>query len=748
MVSDRALGDFEELQRRGYQYLLEKQYKQAINFYETLINDRPEIHSNYWYLGLSLLLAEQVSEAHTTWLVGMMEGDAAQIEKWTQEILEILEFEARQREKTKEYRAVWLIRQQIREINPNDLNNLLGLVQATLEQDQLTGDELEEWGVIDLTKAITIDDLSELNTNLLIGTLNQLLDYIPFHPAVFQLAEISLSLLPNPNPLVQVLFTSSLDLAYTQHRPDIAIKFAELCLTADRSNLEILRALAAFCEKAGRYAQGIQTAQLCFDLTDRLADKVFVTYLVIKCLMSAGGANPETLSFFEKQQDLLREWFNSNQENTNSSLTLELVNSFYFAPYIQDNPKINRVIQNKISDFCQKRILIDFQNHSTNFQYKHLQRKFYYNNPPQSKKVLKIGYLSACFKEHSVGWLARWLFHHHDRERFYIVGYFTNKDYQNTPLEKWYLNHVAEAHYTIDKFKMAEQIAKDEIDILVDLDSITLDISCGIMAQKPAPVQATWLGWDASGIPAIDYFIADPYVLPESAQDYYSETIWRLPQTYIAVDGFEIGVPTLRRDRLGIPNDAVIYYSGQRGYKRHPHIARLQMKILKEVRNSYFLIKGLADPELIKSFFIQLAEEEGVSCDRLIFVPRDSAEAIHRANLGIADVVLDTYPYNGATTTLETLWMGVPLVTRVGEQFAARNSYTMMVNAGITEGIAWTDEEYVEWGVKLGKDPNLRQNISCRLLRSRQTAPLWNAEKFTRNMEQAYEQMWDIFLQK
>ncbi|QIZ71786.1 O-linked N-acetylglucosamine transferase, SPINDLY family protein [Oxynema aestuarii] len=748
MVSDRALGDFEELQRRGYQYLLEKQYKQAINFYETLINDRPEIHSNYWYLGLSLLLAEQVSEAHTTWLVGMMEADAAQIEKWTQEILEILEFEARQREETKEYRAVWLIRQQIREINPNDLNNLLALVQATLEQEQLTGDELEEWGVIDLTKAISIDDLSELNTNLLTDTLNKLLEYIPSHPAVFQLAEISLSLLPNPNPLVQVLFTTSLDLAYTQHRPDIAIKFAELCLIVDRSNLEILRALAAFCEKAGRYVQGIQTAQLCFELTDRLADKVFVTYLVIKCLMSAGGANPETLSFFEKQQDLLREWFNSNQENMNSSLTLELVNSFYFAPYIQDNPKINRVIQNKISDFCQKRILIDSQNHSTNFQEKHLQRKFYYNNPPQSKKVLKIGYLSACFKEHSVGWLARWLFHHHDRQRFYIVGYFTNKDYQNTPLEKWYLNHVAEAHYTIDKFKMAEQIAKDKIDILVDLDSITLDISCGIMAQKPAPVQATWLGWDASGIPAIDYFIADPYVLPESAQDYYSETIWRLPQTYIAVDGFEIGVPTLRRDLLGVPNDAVIYYSAQRGYKRHPHTARLQMKILKEVPNSYFLIKGLADPQLIKTFFIQLAEEEGVSCDRLVFVPRDSAEAIHRANLGIADVVLDTYPYNGATTTLETLWMGVPLVTRVGEQFAARNSYTMMVNAGITEGIAWNDEEYVEWGVRLGKDPALRKDISWRLLRSRQTAPLWNAEKFTRNMEQAYEQMWDIFLQK
>jgi predicted O-linked N-acetylglucosamine transferase (SPINDLY family) len=107
-----------------------------------------------------------------------------------------------------------------------------------------------------------------------------------------------------------------------------------------------------------------------------------------------------------------------------------------------------------------------------------------------------------------------------------------------------------------------------------------------------------------------------------------------------------------------------------------------------------------AEEKSLKSLFTQIAEEVGVDSDRLRFLPLVPSEAIHRANLGIADVVLDTYPYNGATTTLEVLWMGIPLVTRVGEQFAARNSYTMMMNAGITEGIAWTDEEYVEWGIR------------------------------------------------
>jgi predicted O-linked N-acetylglucosamine transferase (SPINDLY family) len=171
------------------------------------------------------------------------------------------------------------------------------------------------------------------------------------------------------------------------------------------------------------------------------------------------------------------------------------------------------------------------------------------------------------------------------------------------------------------------------------------------------------------------------------------------------------------------------------------------MQILKQVPNSYFLVKGLADETTIQQFFTQVAESEGVDPGRLRFLPRDINEYVHRANLAIADVVLDTYPYNGATTTLEILWMGVPLVTRVGQQFSARNSYAFMMNVGVTEGIAWTDEEYVEWGVRLGKDPMLRQQVSWKLRQSKQTSPLWNAQQFTREMENAYKQMWQRYVE-
>jgi predicted O-linked N-acetylglucosamine transferase (SPINDLY family) len=365
------------------------------------------------------------------------------------------------------------------------------------------------------------------------------------------------------------------------------------------------------------------------------------------------------------------------------------------------------------------------------------------------KKQLKIGYLSHCFREHSVGWLARWLYQHHNREEFEIYTYFvTYRSHIQDFLQDWYekeSDHVRKLGR--DGIEIAEQIHQDEIDILIDLDSMTADITCEAMALKPAPIQVTWLGWDASGIPSIDYYIADNYVLPEYAQEYYSEKIWRLPNAYLAVDGFEVGVPTLTRKDLEIPDDAVVYFIAQSGFKRNPDNVRLQMKIIKEVPNSYFFIKDInKDVRVVRDFFEQIAAEEGVSKERLRFLNKFATSAIHRANLQIADVVLDTYPYNGATTTMETLWVGVPLVTKVGEQFSARNSYTMMINAGITQGIAWSDEEYIEWGVRLGKDANLRKDIHWKLLQSRQTSPLWNGKQFTRDMETAYQQMWQRYI--
>ncbi|MFP4123601.1 MAG: tetratricopeptide repeat protein [Coleofasciculus sp.] len=725
-------------QRQAAHNLIQGDYSRAASLYEQAIEAEPDVRRHYWHLGLLLLLQGQEAEAQTTWFLAMAEAQPEQLELWTTELLEVLEAEAQRREELEDYAVAWAIRQHIREIHPSELNNLLQIIALAIKLQTFTGNELTELGVIELLQT---EPTGDFNGELLLQVLEDVLDNAPLHPASLEFTEACLPYFPSSHTCLCILLPAAMKIGHTLKYPGLAARFLELYLRVEPDNLEALRHLATFYQDNHNYSQGIETAKLCYSLSQTLPHKIAAIHLVLRGLMNAGGYWQDVLPTCEELESLLLEVIETQPRSLPEGLTLRLLTPFFALPHVKDKSTQVRPILNQVAQVFQANI-------QTYSQKQYSQQRFNFKKHETSAKPLKIGYLSHCLRRHSVGWLARWLLQHHDRERFQVHGYFVNYKLVNDSLQEWYVNQVDYAHKLgMEGLEIAEQIYQDNIDILIDLDSITLDISCEVMALKPAPVQVTWLGWDASGIPAIDYFIADPYVLPNSAEDYYSEKLWRLPQTYIAVDGFEVGVPTLRRDELNIPSDAVVYLSSQRGYKRHPDTIRWQMKILKAVPNSYFLIKGKAEEESIKNFFNQIAEEEEVSCERLRFLPIVASEAVHRANLGIADVVLDTYPYNGATTTLETLWMGIPIVTRVGEQFAARNSYTMMMNAGITEGIAWTDEEYIEWGIRLGTDPELRQQISWKLRQSKHTSPLWNAKQFTREMEKAYEQMWTKYVE-
>ncbi|MEQ9486654.1 O-linked N-acetylglucosamine transferase, SPINDLY family protein [Coleofasciculus sp. F4-SAH-05] len=725
----------------AYQFLFQGDYAQAASYYERAIEAEPDVKSYYWHLGLILLLQGQETEAQTTWLWAMADGEPEQIDRWTNQLVQVLTAEAERRHTLSDYPVAWAIRQHIREINPKATNNLLQIVQLSIQLQTFTGEDLTSLGLIQTLKS---ESGETVNPNLLLEVLQQILDYDPLHPYVLDFAEACLPHIHKPSTFINIILRAAIKICHTAVEPALAARFAELCLHFEERNPQIFSFIATFYQNAEQYERGIENAKLSYTYSQTLPDQIFANYMVLRGLMHAGGYWKEALQVFQRQEFLQQKLLADPPPELDKIHALRLLTSTFFAPYFQDNPQQNRQIRNKIAQLFQH----SFQGEKIEQVERYRQRTLPTLKVGVANEPLKIGYLSHCFGRHSVGWLARWIFKHHDLERFEINNYFINHKQIGDPLQGWYMNQIPKTNkFGLDALEIADKIYQDEIDILVDLDSITLDAPCEVMALKPAPIQVTWLGWDASGLPAVDYFIADPYVLPESAQDYYTEKIWRLPQTYIAVDGFEVGVPTLRRKHLVIPSDAVVYLSAQRGYKRHRETARLQMQILKQVPNSYLLIKGLADQESVKNFFTQVAEEEGIDSRRLRFLPVVALEEVHRANLGIADVVLDTYPYNGATTTLETLWMCIPIVTRVGEQFAARNSYTMMMNVGVTEGIAWTDEEYVEWGIRLGTDPELRQQISWRLRQSKHTSPLWNGKQFTREMEKAYEQMWAKYVE-
>ncbi|AFZ56958.1 O-linked N-acetylglucosamine transferase, SPINDLY family protein [Anabaena cylindrica FACHB-243] len=735
------MNNFESLKKQAFTNFYTGEYLQASTLYQELINQQPEVKECHWYLGLSLLLQGKEAEAQTSWMLAVFDGEDAEIEQWTYELVTVLQTEAQRQDELQEYKFAWVIRQHLREIIPGDINNILELIKLSLELENLTEENFQELEIIGILNS----DLEEIDRELLFAVLQKTLKLIWSEAWILSFPQACISYLDNLQ-LTHTVMLTALEAAYTGHRFDLAIKYAELALAINYPNpeviSEVLSHLATFHYELGNFDQGIDISKKICNLAEKTNDFINAYVMLLQGFLRSGGRWYEALPIIEKYESYLHQLI-KEQPNLERTRIYRLLNCTYYLPYIRDTPRENRFLHNQVLQVCQNNIQIYAQEQFNRYSQSHFQR---IKTP---KKQLKIGYLSHCLREHSVGWLARWLYQHHNREEFEIYTYFvTYRSHIHDFLQDWYeqkSDHVRKLGR--DGIEIAEQIYQDEIDILVDLDSMTADISCEAMALKPAPIQVTWLGWDGSGIPTIDYYIADNYVLPEYAQEYYREQIWRLPNTYLAVDGFEIGVPTLTRKNLEIPDDAVIYFSAQAGYKRNPDNVRLQMKILKEVPNSYFLIKDIhKEVGVVRQFFEKIAEEEGVSKERLRFLNKVPSSAIHRANLQIADVVLDTYPYNGATTTMETLWVGIPLVTKVGEQFSARNSYSMMVNAGITEGIAWSDEEYIEWGVKLGKETDFRKNIHWKLLKSRQTASLWNGKQFTCDLENAYKKMWQKYI--
>lgn len=721
-------------------------YAQARQILEDAIAASPEVIALGAYLGVAYLLENNESEAYLTWLSCLEAENDTELAQHHQVLVTVLETVAQQQASQGNYHHAWLIRKYLQEFNPADIGNTLKLVQLAIATQTYTSQEAEDWfNAIDFT---VVACNSSLQAELL-TTLQTLLENTNWDQATQNFLIRLLQATDEPSIFSGPILAAAIKFSYAgQYKT--AIDLLESYLKFDPDCLSLRLHLIIYYRENKQFQKSIVTAKYCYEQATFIIDRIFAINELLYSLISEGNSWHEALEYLNLHQELLRQVIELKTETLTPHNISILIYACFTLPYFRDSLKQNRSLQNQILKICQDNLIICSEQ-TIGQDYPLVLNRQSLRKKAQGPKRLRVGYLSYCFRTHSVGWLARWLMAFHDQEKFDIFAYSIRPSLNEIDqLTQFYQSIIPNFKTVImsgdqhhDYLDIAEKIYANDIDILVDLDSITLDLSCKVLATKPAPIQVSWLGWDAPGLPAVDYFIVDPYVLPEDAQDYYTETLWRLPHTYIAVGGFELGVPTLRRSDLNLPSDAVIYYSSQNGRKRHPNTIRLQMKILSQVPNSYFLIKGVADEAKLRELFNTLAEAEGVSCDRLRFLPPAPTEAIHRANLGIADVVLDTYPYNGATTTLETLWVGVPLVTRVGEQFAARNSYTMLVNTGIQEGIAWTDDEYVEWGVRFGREPELRQQVSWKLKRSRHSAPLWNPQQFTREMEAAYQQMWE-----
>jgi len=704
--------------------------EQIVDRYETIINEGDTSERHYWYLGLAYLLQGRELDAQATWFTPFEAATELEIVTLTIDLAAVLDRSAAEEFAAYHLDNAWLISQHLRSIDPTHIDNLCRSVLLEIRLERFTPDILAEW---EATELVENDPPKLVNLELLAELLRSLLIF-PSAATTRFIQACLLNYWIDSNEAIDELSNQILNLAHRIGGNSFLVEILEYCRSLQPQNFHILIILCRLYSDLSQHQQAIDVGRSIDALCTNLLEKIRANYPLINTYLTAGNWQ-QADSVFQQYQLLIEEFVDTKYDCLDLTTNLRIIVSNVFLPYIDDRPADHRSLQNQIA----KIYLEHNQPHLKHYDARSA-------SLVKLPDTIRIGYVGSTLKSHSVGWLCRWLFQYHDRQKFQIFTYCINQNPEDSFYQKFFRDRSDVSYCLVaDGERVAAQIRADEIDILIDLDSLTLNITCQVLAAKPAPVQVSWLGWDATGLSTVDYFIADPYVLPDNAQDYYQEKIWRLPQTYLAVNGFEVGIPTLKRQDLGIPADAVVYWSGQRGFKRHPDTVRAQMRIIKGVPNSYFIIKGDTDPTIIQEFFGEIAAEEGVDFDRLRFVGNVADEQTHRANLAIADIVLDTFPYNGATTTLETLWMGIPIVTQVGQQFAARNSYTFMLNAGIEEGIAWSQAEYIEWGIKLGLDRDLRDKIAGKLRSGRTTAPVWNAKQFTLDMEEAYRQMWAIY---
>jgi predicted O-linked N-acetylglucosamine transferase (SPINDLY family) len=718
------------------------EFQQAIQTCESQISfpvvEATQIH---WLYGLAFLLNGQEEEAQSTWMMAMMEGDEIQVANWVVDLANTLDNNSIFQEQQGNLLQAQLVRYHIREIAPDDYGNLLRLIRIKLLQAEFTIESFTEFQIINLLKSEASNSMFSGHEEILLEILNLYLD-IPIDNKITVEFVTAIRSHVAPENFTAILYPAAVSIGHIHNIPRLAVDLLEL---VGPEEPEALFQMAEMLLLARSYKRAIEIGQKILDSAiDSIATVIGSNY-ILKAYLNDGKDRISTLKAAEAHKLYLNALI-AEQPDLPYAEARYLISAVHLLSYISDHPQDHRVTQNQLVGMCEKSIQSHWQENCHRYRIRPSVDDSELVNP--ANRPLRIGYICSCFYDHSVGWLARSLMYHHDPERFNIFIYAMNTAERKHHVKYFYQRSTA--NYWDGGFETgetADRIYEDQIDILIDLDSITRDSVCTVMALKPAPIQATWMGWDAVGMSAIDYYIADNYALPEKAQDYYVEKIWRLPQAFLAVDGFEVGIPTVNRRDLDIPEDAIVFLNPQRGFKLTPEVLKLQLQILKATPNSYLLLKGIAEEALQQSLG-QLAQDVNVSLDRIRPIPYAPSEEIHRANLAIADIILDTFPYNGATTTMEALWMERPIVTLVGQQFSARNSYTMMMNAGITEGISWTPEEYVAWGIRLGTEPELRQQVAWKLRQGKKSAPLWNGKAFAQQMEAAYTEMYQIYVDR
>lgn len=352
-------------------------------------------------------------------------------------------------------------------------------------------------------------------------------------------------------------------------------------------------------------------------------------------------------------------------------------------------------------------------------------------------KRIRVAYMSSDLREHPVGANALSLFKNHDRRRFETVGLFTGQD-DGSVLHQRIAKAFDHFHYVADSSDeaIARQIREMEVDVLIDLNGQTHGWRPAVYAYRPAPVIATWLGFSGTmGAEFIDYVIADAVVAPLDHQKFFSERILHLPNSYWPA----FTPPSLRaidRDQVGLPASGFVFACFNNPWKIGASQFDAWMRLLHVVPHSVLWLRN--DNEALTRKLRREANSRGIDPLRLVFAPRTGTLEDHLARHQAADLFLDTFPYNGHTTTADALAAGRPVVTMKGIGFASRVAASLLRSAGLADLITETLRDYEELASTLARDLDRLTMLRKQLIAPHQNAPLFAPSKFARDIEAAY----------
>ncbi len=351
---------------------------------------------------------------------------------------------------------------------------------------------------------------------------------------------------------------------------------------------------------------------------------------------------------------------------------------------------------------------------------------------------IRLAYLSADFGEHPVSFLMAGVFERHDQERFETVAIsYRPPDHSDlSDRVRDSFDQFTDVQERSDA-EVANLIRDLEIDIAVDLMGHTSNSRTAILAHRPAPVQINYLGYPGTmGAEYIDYIVGDRWVIPEEQRQFYSEKVICLPNTFQANDSArKISDPCPSRTAAGLPENAFVFCAFNNSYKITPHVFDVWMRLLQQVPGSVLWL--VADTPAVEGNLRREAEGRGVDAGRLIFASR-IAYADYLARYRLADLCLDTLPFNAGTTASDALWAGVPLVTCMGEAFSSRMAASLLQAIGMPEMITDSIAEYEALVAKLAGDPELMASTRMKLAHNRLNQPLFDTALFTRHLEGAY----------